>query len=235
MDTVRNISEEGPRRPNGASARRRTSLICAVINIVTTEGAPALTISKVTRYANCSRSLFYHYFPTLDAAVDAAIGYAVGLAIDKLEHRSEHRGPEDVPQAVRDLAVSLTSSVLDPFGALHAFLTAGSASLYRSAIHQIASGFSTCMRRTMMIEIAQRCGFYMDDLPGYAYAVISGLVFYIANDPEAGPANVEAILADALHARPAYAQGSRSNNGSGSGRLSEYGSYPSSSSFSARM
>ena len=71
-----------PKRLPGDERRRR---ILEAVRIVSAErGVSHLSVSAVTEQAGCTRSLFYHYFSDMDAAVAAVMDEAIEGFIHEL-------------------------------------------------------------------------------------------------------------------------------------------------------
>ena len=69
VDTA--ASDSAAKRLTGDERRRE---ILAAVRTVSSElGVSHLSVSAVTKRAGCTRSLFYHYFADMDAAVTACV------------------------------------------------------------------------------------------------------------------------------------------------------------------
>ena len=72
--------------PDGAAKRltgdeRRREILAAVRAVSSELGVSHLSVSAVTKQAGCTRSLFYHYFADMDAAVRTIAGSARSMGI----------------------------------------------------------------------------------------------------------------------------------------------------------
>ena len=63
---------------------RRREILAAVRAVSSELGVSHLSVSAVTKRAGCTRSLFYHYFADMDAAVTAVMDEAAPSAISKV-------------------------------------------------------------------------------------------------------------------------------------------------------
>lgn len=184
---------------------RRTTLIQAVITLSSQDGFPALTIAKITRYAGCTRTLFYHYFSTLDDAINAAMDYTVELYMKRFEHWNDERDAEDLSQATHSLAELITTSVTDLVNMPHAIFATGSAKLYHTFFHKVSHELSLYMSDIVMVEMEEQYDIHIDNVYETTYILISGLISYILNNPNVSVETIEEILVDALHLHDATA------------------------------
>ena len=60
---------------------RRREILDAVRTVSSELGVSHLSVSAVTKRAGCTRSLFYHYFADMDAAVTAVMDEAIDCFI----------------------------------------------------------------------------------------------------------------------------------------------------------
>ena len=60
---------------------RRREILDAVRTVSSELGVSHLSVSAVTKRAGCTRSLFYHYFADMDAAVRTIAGSARSMGI----------------------------------------------------------------------------------------------------------------------------------------------------------
>ena len=67
---------------------RRREILDAVRTVSSELGVSHLSVSAVTKRAGCTRSLFYHYFADMDAAVTAVMDEAIDGFITELDRKS---------------------------------------------------------------------------------------------------------------------------------------------------
>ena len=67
-------------------------------------GVSHLSVSAVTKRAGCTRSLFYHYFADMDAAVTAVMDEAIDGFISELEQWNANRTVGDIEGALDTVA-----------------------------------------------------------------------------------------------------------------------------------
>ena len=70
---------------------RRREILAAVRTVSSELGVSHLSVSAVTKRAGCTRSLFYHYFADMDAAVAAVMDEAIDGFISELEQWNASR------------------------------------------------------------------------------------------------------------------------------------------------
>lgn len=76
---------------------RRREILDAVRTVSSELGVSHLSVSAVTKRAGCTRSLFYHYFADMDAAVTAVMDEAIdgfyrrARAVERQPHGWRHR------------------------------------------------------------------------------------------------------------------------------------------------
>lgn len=92
-------SDSTAKRLTGDERRRK---ILAAVSAVSAElGVSHLSVSAVTKRAGCTRSLFYHYFADMDAAVTAVMDEAIDGFIAELEQWNASRTVGDIEGALR--------------------------------------------------------------------------------------------------------------------------------------
>ena len=120
------------KRLPGDERRRR---ILEAVRIVSAErGVSHLSVSAVTEQAGCTRSLFYHYFSDMDAAVEAVMDEAIEGFIHELERWNASRVVGDIEGALDTVAPLFKRLVVDGHE-LPATLTSGSGALYGGFLH----------------------------------------------------------------------------------------------------
>ena len=79
---------------------RRREILDAVRTVSSELGVSHLSVSAVTKRAGCTRSLFYHYFADMDAAVTAVMDEAIDGFISELEQWNASRTVGDIEGAL---------------------------------------------------------------------------------------------------------------------------------------
>ena len=83
---------------------RRREILDAVRTVSSELGVSHLSVSAVTKRAGCTRSLFYHYFADMDAAVTAVMDEAIDGFISELEQWNANRTVGDIEGALDTVA-----------------------------------------------------------------------------------------------------------------------------------
>ena len=84
---------------------RRDEIIDAVRAVVAESGISRLSISAVTKRVGCTRSLFYHYFPTKEDALQAALDQSIDAFMARLTAWNDQRVTGDIEGASTALPI----------------------------------------------------------------------------------------------------------------------------------
>lgn len=125
-------SDSAAKRLTGDERRRE---ILAAVRAVSAElGVSHLSVSAVTKRAGCTRSLFYHYFADMDAAVTAVMDEAIDGFIAELEQWNASRTVGDIEGAL-DTVAPLFKRLVVSGHELPSTLTSSSGALYGGFLH----------------------------------------------------------------------------------------------------
>ena len=108
---------------------RRREILDAVRTVSSELGVSHLSVSAVTKRAGCTRSLFYHYFADMDAAVTAVMDEAIDGFIAELEQWNANRTVGDIEGAL-DTVAPLFKHLVVSGHELPSTLTSSSGALY---------------------------------------------------------------------------------------------------------
>ena len=108
---------------------RRREILDAVRTVSSELGVSHLSVSAVTKRAGCTRSLFYHYFADMDAAVTAVMDEAIDGFISELEQWNASRTVGDIEGAL-DTVAPLFKRLVVSGHELPSTLTSSSGALY---------------------------------------------------------------------------------------------------------
>mgnify|MGYP000801457147 FL=1 len=115
---------------------RLDEIIDAVRAVVAESGISRLSISAVTKRVGCTRSLFYHYFPTKEDALQAALDQSIDAFMAQLTAWNDQRVTGDIEGALNSAAHMLKTLVLQQDDAMpHTVATGGNAGLYATFVH----------------------------------------------------------------------------------------------------
>ena len=161
-------------------------------------GARAPLSSSVTARVGCTRSLFYHYFPSKEAAFDAALEMTIDAFISRLRTWDRQRVRGDIEGALDGIAELLNRSWSTPRAS-------------RAPLRSTATPCSTPPRQPRLRALCpvylreHRCGLctaprgLIDHVYETFYVLISGLILFIRSNPSVDTETLKDIIASTLH------------------------------------
>ena len=158
---------------------RRREILKAVRIISAERGVSHLSVSAVAKQAGCTRSLFYHYFSDMDAAVEAVMDEAIEGFVSELERWNTSRTVGDIEGALDSVAPLFKRLVVDGHE-LPTTLTSGSGALYD-------------------IDFTTHHELRIDHVYETFYTLVMGLLMYIRTHPDVPDETVKDIIASTLH------------------------------------
>ena len=193
-----------PAETAGTSSRRRNAderrrAICQAVREVSAEvGVSHLTVSAVTKRAGCTRSLFYHYFSDMDAAVAAVMDEAIDGIVTELERWNAGRTRGDIEGALDSVAPLFKRLVADGHE-LPGTLTAGSGALYGGFLHNVVERVARYICDTTVADFVALHELRIDHVYETFYTLVMGLLMYIRTHPDVPDETVKDIIASTLH------------------------------------
>ena len=185
-----------PKRLPGDERRRR---ILKAVRIVSAErGVSHLSVSAVAKEAGCTRSLFYHYFSDMDAAVEAVMDEAIEGFVSELERWNASRVEGDIEGALDTVAPLFKRLVADGHE-LPATLTSGSGALYGGFLHHAVERVAHYLCKTTVADFIARHDLRIDHVYETFYTLVMGLLMYIRTHPDVPDETVKDIIASTLH------------------------------------
>lgn len=185
-----------PKRLPGDERRRR---ILKAVRIVSAErGVSHLSVSAVAKQAGCTRSLFYHYFSDMDAAVEAVMDEAIEGFIHELERWNASRIEGDIEGALDTVAPLFKRLVVDGHE-LPATLTSGSGALYGGFLHHAVERVAHYLCETTVADFIAHHDLRIDHVYETFYTLVMGLLMYIRTHPDVPDETVKDIIASTLH------------------------------------
>ena len=141
---------------------RRDEILAAVRQTVVEDGLSRLSISAVASRAGCTRSLFYHYFPTKEDALQAVLDLSIDSFVEQLTAWNESRVSGDIEGSLDSVAHMLKNMIAKKGDVMsQSVVHSGNAALYASFVHRAAArrpwstlprimkcGSTTSMRRS---------------------------------------------------------------------------------------
>lgn len=187
---------DAPKRLPGDERRRR---ILRAVRIVSAErGVSHLSVSAVAKQAGCTRSLFYHYFSDMDAAVEAVMDEAIEGFVSELERWNASRTVGDIEGALDSVAPLFKRLVADGHE-LPATLTSGSGALYGGFLHHAVERVAHYLCETTVAAFIARHDLRIDHVYETFYTLVMGLLMYIRTHPDVPDETVKDIIASTLH------------------------------------
>lgn len=179
---------------------RRDEIIDAVRAVVAESGISRLSISAVTKRVGCTRSLFYHYFPTKEDALQAALDQSIDAFMAQLTAWNDQRVTGDIEGALNSAAHMLKTLVLQQDDAIpHTVATGGNAGLYATFVHRVADRTARYICESTVVDFAALHEVRIDHLYETFYVLITGLVMFVRANPDVPEETVKDIIASTLH------------------------------------
>ncbi len=179
---------------------RRDEIIDAVRAVVAESGISRLSISAVTKRVGCTRSLFYHYFPTKEDALQAALDQSIDAFMTQLTAWNDQRVTGDIEGALNSAAHMLKTLVLQQDDAMpHTVATGGNAGLYATFVHRVADRTARYICESTVVDFAALHEVRIDHLYETFYVLITGLVMFVRANPDVPEETVKDIIASTLH------------------------------------
>lgn len=189
--------------PDSAAKRltgdeRRREILAAVRDVSSELGVSHLSVSAVTKRAGCTRSLFYHYFADMDAAVTAAMDEAIDGFISELEQWNASRTVGDIEGAL-DTVAPLFKRLVVSGHELPSTLTSSSGALYGGFLHNVVQRVAQYICDTTVVDFVAHHDLRIDHVYETFYTLIMGLLMYIRTHPDVPDETVKEIIASTLH------------------------------------
>ena len=179
---------------------RRDEIIDAVRAVVAESGISRLSISAVTKRVGCTRSLFYHYFPTKEDALQAALDQSIDAFMAQLTAWNDQRVTGDIEGALNSAAHMLKTLVLQQDDAMpHTVATGGNAGLYATFVHRVADRTARYICESTVVDFAALHEVRIEHLNETFYVLITGLVMFVRANPDVPEETVKDIIASTLH------------------------------------
>lgn len=177
---------------------RRREILDAVRTVSSELGVSHLSVSAVTKRAGCTRSLFYHYFADMDAAVTAVMDEAIDGFISELEQWNASRTVGDIEGALDTVAPLFKRLVASGHELPHT-LTSNSGALYGGFLHNVVQRVAQYICDTTVVDFVAHHDLRIDHVYETFYTLIMGLLMYIRTHPDVPDETVKEIIASTLH------------------------------------
>ncbi len=187
------------RAPRLSRDERRDELLQAVIADCSERGISRLSVSGVTERVGCARSLFYHYFPSKEAALEAALDFTIDAFIARLRQWNASRVRGDIEGALDSISALLKSLVTEQTDLPRALAAGGDAVLYASFVDRVAERCARYICDSTVIDFARYHDVLIDHVYETFYVLISGLIMFIRSHPDVDEGTIKDIIASTLH------------------------------------
>ncbi len=179
---------------------RRDEILNAVRATILEDGISRFSISAATKRAGCTRSLFYHYFPTKEDALQAVLDQSIDAFVDRITAWNAERVAGDIEGALDAAAHMLKTMVLEQNdSATSSVARAGDGAMYASFVHRVADRTARYMCASTVVDFAAQHEVRIDHLYETFYVLITGLIMYVRTNPDAPEEVVKDIIASTLH------------------------------------
>ena len=179
---------------------RRDEILTAVRETVVEDGLSRLSISAVTKRAGCTRSLFYHYFPTKEDALQAVLDLSIDSFVEQLTAWNGSRVAGDIEGSLDTIAHMLKNMVVNQNDVMsQSVIHSGNAALYASFVHRAADRLARYMCSSTVVDFAAHHEVRIDHLYETFYVLITGLVMFVRTHPDAPEETIKDIIASTLH------------------------------------
>lgn len=179
---------------------RRDEILNAVRATILEDGISRFSISAATKRAGCTRSLFYHYFPTKEDALQAVLDQSIDSFVDRITAWNAERVAGDIEGALDAAAHMLKTMVLEQNdSATSSVARAGDGAMYASFVHRVADRTARYMCASTVVDFAAQHEVRIDHLYETFYVLITGLIMYVRTNPDAPEEVIKDIIASTLH------------------------------------
>lgn len=178
---------------------RRERLLQAVIDVCHADGIGKLSVSNITKRVGCTRSLFYHYFPSKEAALEAALDYTIDSFIEKLRLWNAGRVQGDIEGALEAFVDLLRTTVIDSPELPRSIAVGGTGLLFADFVDRVADRCARYICETTVVEFRRYHDVHIEHVYETLYVLISGLIMYIRVNPDASPSVIKDVVASTLH------------------------------------
>ncbi|AEB06273.1 regulatory protein TetR [Coriobacterium glomerans PW2] len=178
---------------------RREEILHAVRRTCSERGISRLSVSGVAKRVGCTRSLFYHYFPTKEAALEAALEAAIDDFIEQVRIWDHDRERGDIEGALNDVSGLLKSMVLGARDLPRSISLTDDVTLYTDFVDRIADRVASYICSSTVVDFSRYHEIRIDHIHETLYVLIVGLIMYIRTHPDASEELIRDIIASTLH------------------------------------
>lgn len=177
---------------------RSTDLVVAARELFEEKGLAYTSVKDITERAGVSRALFYHYFSDKEAIVSAVLDDFVADFTESVRLWNEGRTQGDVEGALRDCIKMVRRILFDSNYFRKVIVSRENAGLYLEFLNRAAESLSAYIVATTVKDYENFHQVEIEYVPETFYVLITGLVGYMRNNPDAGDEVLMAIAAQTL-------------------------------------
>lgn len=171
--------------------------------LIEERGISKISVQSITDKVGCTRSLFYHYFPSKTELTSAVLDTYVDGFMADIAAWNESRTEGDVEGALEGI-VKLARAELygrDDAGThfRRNLATYENASLYTEFVNRVAARSAKYITENTAVDYAKLHHVKIDHVYETFYVLILGLIGYLRANPEAEDAVLKDIIAQTLH------------------------------------
>ena len=193
------IGSESNRKRQAHDARRE-EILEAVRAVCIEDGLSRLSVSAVTKHVGCTRSLFYHYFPTKEDALQAVLDLSIDSFVEQLTAWNESRVSGDIEGSLDSVAHMLKNMIVKKGDVMsQSVVHSGNAALYASFVHRAADRLARYICSSTVVDFAAHHEVRIDHLYETFYVLITGLIMFVRTHPDAPEGTIKDIIASTLH------------------------------------
>ena len=180
------------------TAKRSAEIVVAARELYEEKGLARTSIQDITNHVGVTRSLFYHYFADMDAAVTAVMDEAIDGFISELEQWNANRIVGDIEGAL-DTVAPLFKRLVASGHELPSTLTSSSGALYGGFLHNVVQRVAQYICDTTVVDFVAHHELRINHVYETFYTLIMGLLMYIRTHPDVPDETVKEIIASTLH------------------------------------
>lgn len=178
---------------------RRAQIIDAARVLYEKNGIDRTSVKDIAEQAGITRSLFYHYFSRKEDVTDAILEQYVSGFVKSMEEWNEQRTRGDVRGALYGCVDILRNGLFSKDSFRKDLLKNQNAALYQQFVQRVAGTMADYMTRTTAEEYARYHKVEVSHVYESFYLLITGLIGYLRQNPDAPDDLVADLIADTLH------------------------------------
>lgn len=182
---------------------RKEQIVACARQLIEEQGLTKVSVQAVTDRVGCTRSLFYHYFPSKVELTSAVLDTYVDGFMDNLNEWNAGRTEGDIEGALSGI-VKLAREELfgdeDAGGHFRRTLaTRENASLYTEFVNRVAARSAKYITENTVVDYAKLHEVRIDHVYETFYILILGIIGYLRANPKVDDSVLKDVIAQTLH------------------------------------